>query len=188
MIRLTLVCLFFSILEHGGNNLRQVDELMICGICIVFGKKVKVLLLSSTRQAAIVTACPYCNYQEKFAYCSFCMNVHRSNNLYKRLTFLLFDDIFIIERLIMLQTDSASSCKYSTTFFCFSFLLKSICILFLNSVLLLRMRFGTSLTCRIFERHTRASRPLHFSPEKRVQLLLSLSPKRESGSEMIFLS
>ena len=119
MIRLTLVCLFFSILEHGGNNLRQVDELMICGICIVFGKKVKVLLLSSTRQAAIVTACPYCNYQEKFAYCSFCMNVHRSNNLYKRLTFLLFDDIFIIERLIMLQTDSASSCKYSTTFFCF---------------------------------------------------------------------
>ena len=161
---------------------------MICGIWIVFGKKAKVLLLSSARKAAMVTACPYCNYHEKFAYCSFCMNVHRSNNLYKRLTFLLFDDIFIIERLIKLQTDSASSCKYSTTFFCFSFLLKSNCILFLNSVLLLRMRFGTSLTCRIFERHTRASRPLHFSPEKRVQLPLSLSPKKVSGSEMIFLS
>ena len=99
---------------------------MICGICIVFGKKVKVLLLSSARQAAIVTACPYCNYHEKFAYCSFCMNVHvhRSNNSYKRLTFLLFDDVFIIERLIMLQTDSASSCKYSTTFFCFFILIK----------------------------------------------------------------
>ena len=168
---------FFSILEHGGNNLRQVDELMICSICIVCGKKAKVLFLSSARQAAMVTACPYCNYHEKFAYCSFCMNVRRSNNLYKRLTFLLFNDIFIMERLIMLQTDSASSCKYSTTFFCFSFLLKSNCILFLNSVLLLRMRFGTTLTCRIFERHTRASRPLHFSPEKRLQLPSPCRPR-----------
>ena len=134
------------------------DELMICGICIVFGKKVKILLLSSARQAAIVTACPYCNYHEKFAYCSFCMNVHvhRSNNSYKRLTFLLFDDVFIIERLIMLQTDSASSCKYSTTFFLFFILIKVYLYTFLNSVLLLRMRFGTSLTCRIFERHTLA--------------------------------
>ena len=133
MIRLTLVCLFFFfILEHGGNNLRQVDELMICGICIVFGKKAKVLLLSSARQAAMVTACPYCNYHGKFAYCSFCMNVHQSNNSYKRLTFLLFDDIFIIERLILHQKDSASFCKYSTIFFCFSFLLKSICIFFLT--------------------------------------------------------
>lgn len=121
---------------------------MICGICII-------CVLS--RQAVMVTACPYCNYHEKFAYCSFCMNVHRSNNSYKSLTFLLFDDIFIIERLIMLQTDSASSCKYSITFFCFSFLLKFICILFLTLVLLLRMRFGTSLTCRIFERRTRAA-------------------------------
>ena len=131
---------------------------MICGICIVFGEKVKVLLLSSARQAAIVTACPYCNYHEKFAYCSFCMNVHvhRSNNSYKRLTFLLFDDVFIIERLIMLQTDSASSCKYSTTFFLFFILIKVYLYTFLNSVLLLRMRFGTSLTCRIFERHTLA--------------------------------
>ena len=171
MIRLTLVCLFFFfILEHGGNNQRQVDELMICGICIVFGKKAKVLLLSSERQAGMVTACPYCNYQEKFAYCSFCMNVHRSNNLYKRLTFLLFDDIFIIERLIMLQTDSASSSKYSTTFFLFFILIKVYLYTFFNSVLLLRMRFGISLTCHIFERHTRASRSLHFSPEKRVQL------------------
>ena len=168
---------FFSILEHGGNNLRQVDELMICSICIVCGKKAKVLFLSSARQAAMVTACPYCNYHEKFAYCSFCMNVRRSNNLYKRLTFLLFNDIFIMERLIMLQTDSASSCKYSTTFFCFSFLLKSNCILFLNSVLLLRIRFGTTLTCRIFERHTRASRPLHFSPEKRLQLPSPCRPR-----------
>ena len=149
---------FFFILEHGGNNLSQVDELMICGICIAFGKKVKVLLLSSARQAAIVTACPYCNYHEKFAYCGFCMNVHvhRSNNSYKRLTFLLFDDVFIIERLIMLQTDSASSCKYSTTFFLFFILIKVYLYTFLNSVLLLRMRFGTSLTCRIFERHTLA--------------------------------
>ena len=96
---------------------------MICGICII-------CVLS--RQAAMVTACPYCNYHEKYAYCSFCMNAHRSNNSYKSLTFLLFDDIFIIERLIMLQTDSASSCKYSITFFCFSFLLKFICILFLT--------------------------------------------------------
>lgn len=128
---------FYFILEHGGNYLRQVDELMICGICVVFGKKAKVLLLSSARQAAMVTACPYCSYHEKLAYCNFCMKVHRSNSSYKRFMFLLFD-----ER-IYHRTINHVSNGLGFLLEIFSFLLKSIQP-FLNSVLLLRMRCGTS--------------------------------------------